>query len=270
MTYRDDLEALAHRRATLAREVEAKARELAQASIVLEDARARSRLPVLDNVRVASPCNVSWAGMTGDDRVRHCQSCNKNVFNLSQMTREEAESLIVEKAGKLCVRYYQRADGTILLGDDCKVGTRRKRARIALIAGAAATALGSAAVTYQVMAGPGGEQGWVQGGLEDPGWTQGRVAVPEPVVPHVLDDSGIRRGMYTVLPSLRECAAKFPVHGELQLDVRVAPAGLIEEVTVARSLTQSYDLEACLVSAMHDAKFDRSETGGIFSYPLVF
>jgi hypothetical protein len=52
------------------------------------------------------------------------------------MTREEAEALILEKEGRLCVRYYRRADGTILFGD-CTVGARHRRGR-RVLAGVAA------------------------------------------------------------------------------------------------------------------------------------
>lgn len=149
MSYRDDLAALTARRAALEGEVAAKTRELEQATRLLEDARARSRLPVLDNIKVASPCSADWAQMTGDDRVRHCGDCQRSVYNLSGMTRDEAEALIVEKEGRLCVRYFERADGTILLADDCEVGVRRRRRRrrrAAVIAGAAAALVGAAGV----------------------------------------------------------------------------------------------------------------------------
>src|SRR5262249_19517730 len=68
----------------------------------------------LDNIRVASPCPASWDKMTGDDRVRHCQECKLNVYNLSEMTRIEAERLVANREGRMCVRFYRRADGTIL------------------------------------------------------------------------------------------------------------------------------------------------------------
>ena len=79
--------------------------------------------------------------MTGDDQVRTCASCAKQVFNLSEMTRAEAEAVIAEKHGNLCARYYQRQDGTIMLAD-CTVGGSGARARgfvlaTALAAGAA-------------------------------------------------------------------------------------------------------------------------------------
>jgi hypothetical protein len=100
----------------------------------------RSIIPpaaLLSKIRVASPCHESWNEMTGDERTRHCQRCDKNVYNLSSMTAGEAEELIREKEGKLCVRYYQRSDGTILTAD-CPVGRRRRRFRRAGIGALAA------------------------------------------------------------------------------------------------------------------------------------
>jgi hypothetical protein len=85
--------------------------------------------------------------MTGDDRVRFCGQCEKNVYNLSSMKREEAEALILEKEGKLCIRYFQRTDGTIIV-KDCPVGVRRRRRRRWFAASAAAVfaAAGAASV----------------------------------------------------------------------------------------------------------------------------
>jgi len=78
-------------------------------------------LPILDNIKVAAPCAAEWSKMTGDARQRHCADCNKHVYNLSEMTRDEAQALLIEKEGRLCVRYYRRHDGTILTAD-CPVG----------------------------------------------------------------------------------------------------------------------------------------------------
>ena len=92
----------------------------------------------LDNLGVAAPCSAEWATMTGDERVRHCALCKKNVYNLSDMSRAEAESLIREKEGRLCVRFYQRADGTVLTAN-CPVGLRAVQRRLRWIgAGVAA------------------------------------------------------------------------------------------------------------------------------------
>ncbi|HVK88366.1 MAG TPA: hypothetical protein VM513_29805 [Kofleriaceae bacterium] len=145
--YRDDLEALTARHATLEAELAAKTREVADAARLLDDARARRTLPVLPNLRVASPCSADWSKMVGDERVRACGDCKKNVYNLSEMTRDEAEALILEKEGKLCVRYFQRADGTILL-KDCAVGVRRKRRLRIMAAGAVTLLAGAGAAAY--------------------------------------------------------------------------------------------------------------------------
>jgi hypothetical protein len=148
--YRDDLEALSARQVALASEVATKTRELSQASELLADARARAKLPVLDNIRVATPCSADWAKMSGDERVRACGDCKKNVYNLTEMTRDEAQALIIEKEGKLCVRYFQRKDGTILL-KDCVIGVKRSRRRRIIAAGAAALLAGGAGILYRSM-----------------------------------------------------------------------------------------------------------------------
>src|SRR5262245_22234393 len=88
-------------------------------------------------LRVASPCSADWNAMQGDARVRFCGQCEKNVYNLSAMTHAQAEDLIREKEGGLCVRFYQRADGTVLTAD-CPVGKRRRRRRSMLLTAGAA------------------------------------------------------------------------------------------------------------------------------------
>jgi hypothetical protein len=94
----------------------------------------RTGLPLLEQVHIASPCHAEWNAMHGDDRSRFCGECQKHVYNLSEMTTHEAEELIRAKEGNLCVRYYQRDDGTVLTAD-CPVGVhhqirRRRRSRV--------------------------------------------------------------------------------------------------------------------------------------------
>lgn len=89
-------------------------------------------LPQLDSVRIASPCDASWESMRGDERVRHCDQCDLNVYNLSGMTRDEATRLVAGANGRLCVRFYQRHDGTIITRD-CPVGLARVRERTAVV-----------------------------------------------------------------------------------------------------------------------------------------
>ena len=143
MAYRDDLLAMGARRDALAGELEQKTTELNEAASLFAEASAYVRLPVLDNIRIAAPCSADWAAMSGDERTRHCGSCKQSVYNLSDLTRAEAEALVREKNGHLCVRYYQRKDGTILLAD-CSVGVGKRRRKTRVIAAGAAALLATA------------------------------------------------------------------------------------------------------------------------------
>lgn len=72
---------------------------------------------LLDRIQVQTPCQTDWHSMRGDERVRHCAQCNKHVYNLSQMTRAQAEALLKRTNGKLCARFERRADGSILTAE---------------------------------------------------------------------------------------------------------------------------------------------------------
>lgn len=91
---------------------------------------------VLNNLRVASPCSQDWETMRGDDRKRFCHECKLNVYNISEMTRNEAERFLQNSEGRLCVRYFQRADGTILT-KDCPVGWQAVKKRASRLTAAA-------------------------------------------------------------------------------------------------------------------------------------
>lgn len=93
-------------------------------------------LPLLELLSIASPCPVEWASMSGNDRTRHCSGCKQSVYNLSQLTRVEAEELIRTTEGRLCARLFRRADGTVMTAD-CPVGSMRlARKRLAALVSA--------------------------------------------------------------------------------------------------------------------------------------
>jgi hypothetical protein len=69
----------------------------------------------LPKVILPTPCSVAWDSMTGDQRVRRCPSCEKNVYNVSRLKRRELEQLIARAEGSLpCLRAYRRPDGTVV------------------------------------------------------------------------------------------------------------------------------------------------------------
>lgn len=162
--YRNEVDALEERRAALRAEIvrlraqtthldELRSREAALAAELagvegrLAAGTPKRTLPLLDSVRVATPCNADWNDMVGDERVRFCLSCEKNVYNLSMMVREDAEALLRERVGnELCIRYYQRSDGTILT-QDCPEGVKKKRRKKLVLAVAGAGAMAAAAAT---------------------------------------------------------------------------------------------------------------------------
>ena len=97
----------------------------------------------LSRVKIATPCNADWESMLGDGRRRFCAQCELNVYNLSGMTKREAEELLNQTEGRLCVRFYRRTDG-IILTQDCPVGLRALRRRLSRLR----TAVVSSVLTF--------------------------------------------------------------------------------------------------------------------------
>lgn len=168
--YRTDRDALEGRLAALDKELEALraqkrhlssvnereaqvAREAEEVRKKLLQARRTATVSLLDGVRVASPCSAGWDNMKGDDRVRFCGLCEKNVYDLSQMTRDEAERFVREnEAPGACIRLHRRKDGTILTAD-CAVGARRVL-RLRVVGAVAGVSMLGAAVAAWTMIAP--------------------------------------------------------------------------------------------------------------------
>lgn len=66
-----------------------------------------SKNKFIDSVRVGSPCTEDWDKMVGNERVRLCLHCVKEVNNLSEMTRKDAKRLVRSSDGNICIRYMQ-------------------------------------------------------------------------------------------------------------------------------------------------------------------
>jgi hypothetical protein len=98
----------------------------------------------LPNLRIGFACKERWETMVGDDRVRACGGCDRPVFNLSEMTRDEAEALLATRGLTPCVRFYRRPDGTVMT-NDCPTSRPRTR-RLAMVAAGATLAAASPAI----------------------------------------------------------------------------------------------------------------------------
>ena len=77
-------------------------------------------MDALDQVRIAKPCSASWETMEGDDRKRFCSQCRLHVYNVENMDRAEALAML-EPGKKVCLRLYQRHDGTVRALDSTSV-----------------------------------------------------------------------------------------------------------------------------------------------------
>lgn len=110
---------------------------------------------LLQHLDIPIPCTASWDGMQGNEQVRHCTLCRKNVYNLSAMPHADAALLLAGNVdGALCVRFYRRSDGTVMTSD-CSVAprVRLRRAMRALprVAAGVAGAAAMVAAVAQVM-----------------------------------------------------------------------------------------------------------------------
>ena len=92
----------------------------------------------LNNIKIASPCSQDWNEMIGTQRKRFCGECKLNVYNLSGMSRAEAQNLLLSSEDRLCVRFYRRADGSVLT-KDCPVGWQAIKRRVSRISTAVAS-----------------------------------------------------------------------------------------------------------------------------------
>lgn len=95
----------------------------------------------LDKLEIASPCSADWNQMFGSARKKFCSECSLNVYDISEMTQKEAEDLILRSEGRLCLRLYKRADGTVIT-KNCPVGWARVKRRMTRVSGAVAGLLG--------------------------------------------------------------------------------------------------------------------------------
>lgn len=84
---------------------------------------------ILDSIKIAKPCSADWNEMIGDDRRRYCGQCKLNVYSFSGMSADEVEQFLLASEGGVCVRLYERIDGTMIT-EDCPVGLAAVRSRV--------------------------------------------------------------------------------------------------------------------------------------------
>lgn len=95
---------------------------------------------LVDDAHVRRPCDADWNAMVGDERVRFCASCEKNVHDLSAHTEGEAERLLRGEAGRICIIVERDASGRAITADRLPSGMTPAR-RLAMLAAAATVAM---------------------------------------------------------------------------------------------------------------------------------
>jgi hypothetical protein len=91
----------------------------------------KNKQNLVDSVRITTPCTVAWESMSGDERTRHCLSCDLKVYNFAAMARDEVNDLLARAEGRVCGRMGRRADGTIVTKKrNASVRTARRRLRL--------------------------------------------------------------------------------------------------------------------------------------------
>jgi hypothetical protein len=164
----------------------------------------------LDDVKIAAPCPSDWDAMLGDERVRFCGQCRLNVYNLSDMSKAEAESLISRTEGRLCVRYYRRRDGSILT-NNCPVGLRAIKRRVSRIASATFSAV------LSFFAGLGLYAGMAETKRYQSSTTMGTIAISGPDIIRPAEKPGQTVGQMVVM---EESASRTNKKGNNSLRLR--------------------------------------------------
>lgn len=87
----------------------------------------------IDKFQPTSPCPVSWEDMSGSSRVKFCDRCSQHVYDVRNLSLEQAQELVVKMEGSSKISFYRRADGKFQI-KDCPVGAEEKKQRRVKIA----------------------------------------------------------------------------------------------------------------------------------------
>jgi hypothetical protein len=79
-------------------------------------------------VSLPNPCGEKWENMSSRGCNRHCDTCDKTIYDLAKLTIGEAEALL-DGEGEVCVRAHIASDGAVKLADSANAN-RRMRALV--------------------------------------------------------------------------------------------------------------------------------------------
>jgi hypothetical protein len=85
-------------------------------------------------LKIGAPCPMDWNQLSGDERVRHCERCRLNVYNIADLSPEAVRDLVARTEGRLCVTLYVREERTAAVRE-CGWARQRRWIRRAVTAG---------------------------------------------------------------------------------------------------------------------------------------
>jgi hypothetical protein len=105
-----------------------------------------SKKSFIDSITVPVPCTEDWNSMHGNDQVRFCSHCSKNVHNLAVVSRKQATRLVRASGGSLCIQYRQdsKTGAPVFAGQPVKIMRRPS----SITTGVFVAAMGMSGVTY--------------------------------------------------------------------------------------------------------------------------
>ncbi len=102
--------------------------------------------------------------MSGDSRVRHCESCGRDVLNTATMTPKQIEAIITRSGPLPCMRMVRNEDGSLLTAQEMRSPSRWSR----LVAAFSTVAMTASLAAQSGSSSRDHEAGGVQGQVVDP------------------------------------------------------------------------------------------------------
>jgi len=237
---------------------------------------------LLPRLTVATPCPADWNAMSGDDRVRFCGDCGRNVYNISALTRRQVYRLVEAHEGKPpCIRMFRRPDGTIVtrrcLADlhaaarsvwlracayaamavafwtNVLLGREIGHPRPLVTSPPAPTSTATPASTptlprtrTRVPAG-----GYVMGGMPD---GDRDVPSPEPTVPPRVSTAELVAALQPVREEARACATRYNARGVLHYEIVVRRDGSVRARSASGALART-ECDRALRAAIAGVRF---------------
>jgi len=81
----------------------------------------------LPTLTMAYECPKGWDDLTGDGRVRQCETCSEPVTNLSALSHSEATEFLARPTIG-CVHFARNVDGTIRTRESCWIRSMKSLA----------------------------------------------------------------------------------------------------------------------------------------------